>query len=141
VLIAGGADSGTAEIYDPATGSFRFTGNMGTVHRRATAATLLNSGKVLITGTDAGELAELYDPVTETFTPVGKTSVCSPVPVLLPDSYVLLPQGSRMQCNGDEAYPGFDVNPLFRVAARASRHMRRRKQLSERYVPFLNYEF
>ena len=107
VLIAGGDDAGTAELYDPATRSFRFTGNMATVHRGATA-TMLNSGKVLITGTDSGELAELYDSVTGTFTPVGRTSACSPAATLLPDGKVLLPQGSKRECN-DEAYPDFNI--------------------------------
>jgi Kelch motif len=51
VLIAGGdigSHLGTAEIYDPSTGTFTATGNM--VNPQALhAATLLDNGKVLIT--------------------------------------------------------------------------------------------
>jgi hypothetical protein len=81
VLIAGGsgnngATTSSAQLYDPATGSFSATGNM-TVSRDFHTATLLAaSGKVLITGgrTSSGSgytdvsSAEIYDPTTGTFT-------------------------------------------------------------------------
>jgi len=86
VLIAGGFGSGTitlppltsAELYDPATGTFTLTESM-IVPRVMHSATLLNDGKVLITGgTDdnAGGGAavadsELYDPATGSFAPTG----------------------------------------------------------------------
>ena len=78
VLITGGtANASTllnsAELYDPASGTFGPTGTMNVPHLRHTA-TLLNDGKVLIVGGNVGaNLAtsgEVYDPVTETFTPV-----------------------------------------------------------------------
>lgn len=97
VLIAGGvqvfedAENGcstfvhaSAEVYDPATGSFTGTGAMLTSRVNATA-TLLADGKVLIAGgrTDgdiSGTLAplataELYDPATGTFAPTESMSV------------------------------------------------------------------
>jgi hypothetical protein len=79
VLMAGGfgpSGSGStlasAELYDPATGSFSVTGSMNTGRYYATA-TLLNNGEVLITGGTGSNLAllssaELYDPASGTFT-------------------------------------------------------------------------
>jgi N-acetylneuraminic acid mutarotase len=77
VLVAGGcnADCGTAataaaELYDPATGAWSLTGSMSTVRYYFTA-TLLGTGKVLVTGgcsqTNCGAVtavSELYDPAT-----------------------------------------------------------------------------
>ncbi|CAF3519115.1 unnamed protein product [Rotaria sp. Silwood1] len=66
VLITGGEDLwgplGTAELYDPSTGTWATTGNMTYVRQCHTASTLKN-GKVLITGGDNYEIlnsAELY---------------------------------------------------------------------------------
>jgi hypothetical protein len=84
VLIAGGAtfnqgtqtELSTAELYDPASGTFSPTADM-TVPRKAHSATLLNDGTVLVAGgtTNGANLAlasaELYDPVSGTFAAVG----------------------------------------------------------------------
>jgi hypothetical protein len=83
VLLTGGLDPAggptgtpvaTAEIYNPATNTFTLTGPM-TTGRFFHMATLLGSGKVLITGgLNYGATlatAELYDPATKTFTSVG----------------------------------------------------------------------
>jgi len=78
VLIAGGDGLGTAELFDPATGTSTPTGRMSSPRSLATA-TLLSTGQVLITG---GEVysparlplatAEVYDPATGSFTAVGE---------------------------------------------------------------------
>lgn len=80
-LIAGGTGSPNtliplagAELYDPATGIFTATGSLNTARHRHTA-TLLNNGRVLIAGGEAGgngistllASAELYDSATGTF--------------------------------------------------------------------------
>jgi hypothetical protein len=79
VLIAGGYSTGivngefgvseTAEIYDPATGIFTATGEMGA--RRSThTATLLPGGTVLVTG-GGDSTAEIYDSSKGSFSTTG----------------------------------------------------------------------
>jgi trimeric autotransporter adhesin len=78
VLIAGGYNGNilaSAELYDPASGTFTFTGSLNTARVYHTA-TLLSNGMVLIAGgTDNnGNIlasAELYNPATGTFTSTG----------------------------------------------------------------------
>jgi hypothetical protein len=81
VLVIGGCEAGgdlafeSAEIYDPATRTFRVTGSLS-VQRDYESATLLEDGRVLVAGGDvvsgAGGTAELYNPATGRFTPTGK---------------------------------------------------------------------
>jgi hypothetical protein len=104
VLIAGGsaagvANSGTiyeltsAEVFDPATGSFSPVGSMSYRHSFGTL-TLLQDGRVLATG--GGIAAELFDPATGKFSPTGSMTVDreQPTATLLNDGRVLIAGGS-----------------------------------------------
>src|SRR5438046_172908 len=83
VLVAGGLNTGSvesrsAELYDPATGTWTATGSLNDGRFYFTATLLLN-GKVLVAGGDSisGERAstELYDPATGTWTRTGNLNV------------------------------------------------------------------
>jgi hypothetical protein len=111
VLIAGGfgdtnpdnpAALATAEIFDPASGTFTATGNM-TIARGCHTATLLANGKVLIAGGaiyvyDRGPVnsAELFDPETGAFSSTGPmgTARATHTATLLQDGRVLVTGGS-----------------------------------------------
>ncbi|MGA3328955.1 MAG: kelch repeat-containing protein, partial [Terriglobia bacterium] len=104
VLITGGMDSNgntsdSAELYDPASGTFGVTGSLNTA-RKLHTATLLKNGMVLIAGgTDSSNntltSAELYDPATGTFTPTGNmvTSLATHTATLLTNGTVLFVGG------------------------------------------------
>lgn len=75
VLIAGGANNNgtaytnSAELYNPATGTFSPTGSMGVTRSGATATALLDGRVLMVGGSPNGTLslssAELYTPVTQ----------------------------------------------------------------------------
>ena len=102
VLISGGCGNATvlvidcpAEIYDPATGSFRATAKLITARNNHAAVRLLD-GRVLIAGgyvpNGAAGRAELFDPSKETFEPAGVMveATANNSAVLLQDGRVLL---------------------------------------------------
>jgi hypothetical protein len=86
VLIVGGqggylTTQPTAELYDPATGTFSFTNSMSEDHFSHSATSLAN-GSVLIAGGSCSQCpvtdplwAETYNPVTQAFTAVGSLSM------------------------------------------------------------------
>jgi len=105
VLVVGGTYRGTfvqyglssAELYNPANGTFSTTGSLNT-GRYGHTATLLNNGKVLIAGgtnnSTALASAELYDPATGKFTSTGSLScACGYSATLLPTGTVLFSGG------------------------------------------------
>ncbi len=74
VLIVGGLPP-TAELYDPATGSFTAAGSPLSSHGLIATATRLLDGTVLIVGGwSAPTSAEIYDPATGTFSVTGSTN-------------------------------------------------------------------
>jgi hypothetical protein len=71
VLIVGGNTTpgdNTAELYDPATGTFSLTGSTVIGRDGRQTATLLNDGTVLIAGGGGTSIAELYHPTDGSFT-------------------------------------------------------------------------
>lgn len=107
VLIAGGCTRGTcdltdegrtAELYDPATGTFARTGAL-TVERDGHQAVALADGRILLVGgwSHAGLLAsaEVYDPATGTFAATGAMSTGrgGHTATLLADGWVLVAGG------------------------------------------------
>ena len=71
-----GDTPGSAELYDPTTGTFSPTGSM--IAGRANHAAILTNGRVLIAGgrnsdnSQSISSVELYDPATGTFSQIGK---------------------------------------------------------------------
>ena len=109
VLIAGGESSAgylnyltSAQLYDPASGTWTNTGSL-TTRRYQHTATLLASGKVLVAGgsyetpmlTYYQSSAELYDPATGTWTMTGSltTERTQHTATLLPNGKVLVVGG------------------------------------------------
>ena len=106
VLIVGGMDQhhrtlASAELYDPASRTWSFTGSMASP-RRGHTATLLSNGMVLVTGGGTyppfATAAELYDPATGTWMITG-----SPIaPHRVDATATLLPNGKVLVAGGSD---------------------------------------
>jgi hypothetical protein len=125
VLIAGGIDgyaflgakpTETVEVFDPVSATFTRLPSRMTSPRVYHTATMLPTGKVLITGGDTGtryaNSAELFDPATETFTALPNTMNSERyghMATLLQDGTVLLAGGGNLyQGKNDNAAEIFD---------------------------------
>lgn len=129
VLVVGGEDPAdrnhglvrpktSAELYDPAAGTFRPTKGRLAAGRSRHTATLLPDGRVLILGgrgyapgqTGPVTLAEIYNPATETFTPAGNLSIGREdhAATLLHDGRVLVAGGYEAGSVGSPKEEVFD---------------------------------
>ena len=114
VLVAGGWPDHThngimasAELYDPATGTWTRTGSMN-VGRAAHTATLLFNGKVLVVGASRGfpNSAELYDPATGNWSFTGSTVT----PLFGYHTATLLANGKVLVAAGYDSNGGVSAN-------------------------------
>jgi N-acetylneuraminic acid mutarotase len=131
VLVAGGftgcdddfcSDTKTAELYDPATGKWAYTGSMHAAREQQTA-TLLPGGQVLVAGgyNEGGfngnpfsyASAELYDPATGiwTLTAPMSTHHYGQTATLLPGGWVLISGGHTASAEIYEPQRGIWVSP------------------------------
>jgi Galactose oxidase, central domain/Kelch motif len=108
----------SAELYDPASGSFSSAGAMSTA-RAGHTASLLNDGRVLIAGGDIpcvpapcgsapnALASELYDPDTNTFSATGGMAAArfQHTATVLPSGLVVVAGGQTIQPGGAESVP------------------------------------
>jgi len=125
VLIAGGFSNNTgsitrssAELYDPATGTFSSAGTMSTARLDHTAS-LLSDGRVLIAGGDilcispgcgfpnVFATAELYDPATNAFSATGSmaTARLKHTATVLPSGLVVISGGETPDADNFQDIP------------------------------------
>lgn len=118
VLVAGGANGSalaSAELYDPATGTWTTTGSLNFA-RYSHTATLLANGQVLVVGGTDGSnplvTAELYDPTTGSWTVTGSLNDSRYV-----HTATILPNGQVLVAGGIDQYGfPFSVTELYNPA-------------------------
>ncbi len=129
VLLTGGVQNAgfrsqlaSAEIYDPAAGTFSATGSMSTP-REGHTATMLRDGRVLVAGGSANgvqtlDSAEIYDPASGAFTRTGHLHQprVAHVAALLGTGKVLIAGGGRGGMPG--GYISYDTSEIYDPATR-----------------------
>lgn len=85
----------SAEIYDPASGTWSTTGAMSTARRAPTALTLPDGRVLVLGGGSTTTSTEIFDPASGTFSPSGALVVArgKPAAAVLADGRVLLVGG------------------------------------------------
>ena len=74
VLVVGGSNLRTSEIYDPATGTFSSAGiGLMAAPRTFAVAVTLKDGRVLVAGGAGDKTAEVFNPATRTFSQVASS--------------------------------------------------------------------
>jgi N-acetylneuraminic acid mutarotase len=113
----------SAELYDPATGTFSAIANMPNAHGTSATATVLNNGKVLVLGglyytfyrttPQCTGAADVYDPVTNTWSAAAPyTPICGHTATKLRDGRVLAAGGGPRNYQASEIYdPGPAAGP------------------------------
>jgi len=113
ILVAGGINVGTAEVFDPLLGSWTPVGSMAGP-RASHTATPLTDGRVLVVGGSAnGSLpalatAEIYDPYTATWSATGSLNVrrLNHTATVLGDGRVLAAGGIDALDGSEDPRPG-----------------------------------
>jgi hypothetical protein len=126
VLVTGGTSSSasgpyvtSAELYDPATGTWTTTGSLES-GRAYHTATLLASNRVLVTGGRNGNgalaTAELYDPATGNWSSTGslRQPRANHTATLLPNNQVLIAGGGTNDSRSAELYTEPPTPPRLR---------------------------
>ncbi len=114
ILLAGGATSSTAEVYDPVTHTAKATSNTMSVGRSGAAAAKLASGKVLVvsggngSGPTPQSSVDLYDPATDKF-----TAAASLTPPRFQLAGVTLPSGKVLVAGGQDATTNYSNVDLY----------------------------
>lgn len=107
VLIVGWDYYKTAELYDPAFGTFSVVGYTLSNHMWGSTATRLADGRVLIVGGAYAQTeAEIYNPSDNSFTATGSTNAphVYHTATLLPDGKVLIAAGHDETENGPQTH-------------------------------------
>lgn len=101
VLVAGGSNTKT-EIYNPATKTWSYAGDMQNTHGEGMSLTILQNGTVLaIGGTGNPQAAEIFDPQTNIWTKISSTNKKRQYhsAILLSNGYVLIAGSSYFDSN------------------------------------------
>jgi gliding motility-associated-like protein len=90
--VLGGPTTNTAELYNPATGTWTLVSNMNAARWGASATLLFNGNVLIAAGGFFSVTSEIFDPNTNLFTPTGNLSVAHTyhTATLLPNGKVLV---------------------------------------------------